>query len=511
MIELDGASLQHAIGQWADGGDPLNEQLAAGIGGAIGRGELSPGTRLPSERDLARQLGLSRTTVVAAYDRLRAAGLVRSRQGSGTRVVPQASVERPDPAPTGDATRRAPGLFQSQLLAETVAAAPRRQRHGSLHDTGLPASADVIQLTIGALPAPPELRDVAEQALRDDLPGMLGDFGYLPYGLPSLREAIARHLTALGLPTVAEDVIVTSGAQQAVHLVSNELAGPNGVVAIEDPTYLGAVDALRAAGVRMLPIPLDRDGMALDPLRQTLAATSVDFVYLVPTYQNPTGSVLPAPARIELARLADIHHTLIVQDLTPALCATEGVPPPISAPTGSDRVVTIGSLSKGAWGGLRVGWVRASRPIVTRLAAARTVADHGSPVLSQLVAVRVLEAVEHFDQRAERESAVRRHVALAELRRLLPEWHVSPPRGGLSLWVRLPEGDASAFATVAASHGVIVRPGPVASPRDGFRDHLRIAVGEDPDRLREGIRRLAAAWEAFEPERRRSPTLAVSV
>jgi DNA-binding transcriptional MocR family regulator len=514
MIEVDGAALEQTIGHWADGGDPLNEQLAVGIGDAIGRGELTPGTRLPSERDLARQLGLSRTTVVAAYDRLRSAGLVRSRQGSGTRVTartPRAEADADGAHAANEAARRSPGLFQSMLLAETASSAPRRTRQGSLHDTGLPGTSDLIQLTIGALPAPPDLLDMVEQSVREDLPQLLGDFGYLPYGLPTLREAIARHLSGLGLPTVADEVLVTSGAQQAVHLVSHELAGPHGVVAIEDPTYLGAVDALRVAGVRMLPIPLDRDGIALDPLRQTLGATSVDFVYLVPTFQNPTGSVLPAPSRTELVELATAHHTLIVQDLTPTLCADEGVPAPIGAPGGSDRVITIGSLSKGAWGGLRVGWVRATRPLIGRLAAARTVADHGSPVLSQLVAARVLADAERFDRRAEHESAVRRQVALEELRRLLPDWRVTPPRGGLSLWVRLPEGDASEFATVAAARGVIVRPGPVASPRDGFRDHLRIAVGEDPERLREGIRRLAAAWDAYQPRQRRYPSLAVSV
>jgi DNA-binding transcriptional MocR family regulator len=401
------------------------------------------------------------------------------------------------------------------LLAETAASTSRRSRegprHGSLHDTGLPATEDLIQLTIGAMRAPPELFEVVEQAVREDLPGTLADFGYLPYGLPSLREAIARHLTGLGLPTVADDVLVTNGAQQAIHLISGELAGPNGVVAIEDPTYLGAVDALRASGVRMLPIPLDRDGLAIEPLRRTLLATPVDFVYVVPTNQNPTGSVLPEASRIELARLAAAHHTLILQDLTPTLCGREGVPPPIGASGGLDRVVTIGSLSKGAWGGLRVGWVRATRQLIGRLAAARTVADHGSPVLSQLVAARVLEDAERFDERTELESAIRREVALAELQLRLPEWQVTPPRGGLSLWVRLPEGDAPTFATVAAGHGVIVRPGPVASPRDGFRDHLRIAVGEDPDRLREGIRRLAAAWHAYQPRQRPFPALAVSV
>jgi DNA-binding transcriptional MocR family regulator len=134
-----------------------------------------------------------------------------------------------------------------------------------------------------------------------------------------------------------------------------------------------------------------------------------------------------------------------------------------------------------------------------RLASAKAIDDHGSSILPQAVAVRVLaDAATHAD-RAERESAARRALALKAIHELLPGWEVVPPLGGLSLWARLPRGDGESFSRLAAGHGVIVRPGPVASPQGGFRDYLRIAVGEDPERLSEGIRRLAAAWSAYVP------------
>jgi DNA-binding transcriptional MocR family regulator len=235
-------------------------------------------------------------------------------------------------------------------------------------------------------------------------------------------------------------------------------------------------------------------------------------VYVVPTYQNPTGSILPEAKRRELARLADDHRTLIVEDLTPTLGTGLGLPPPIGAFASPGRVVTIGSLSKGGWGGLRIGWVRADRAVVMRLAAAKAIDDHGSSILSQAVAIRVLADAAAHAERAERESLLRREAAAAAIREQLPDWRVTPSRGGLSLWVRLPSGDAESFSRVAAGHGVIVRPGPVASPQGAFRDHIRVAVGEEPERLVEGIRRLAIAWSVYRRERRPSfGSVAISV
>jgi DNA-binding transcriptional MocR family regulator len=175
-------------------------------------------------------------------------------------------------------------------------------------------------------------------------------------------------------------------------------------------------------------------------------------------------------------------------------------------------VITIGSLSKGGWGGLRVGWVRADRSIVMRLASAKAIDDHGSSILSQAVAIRVLGDAAMHAERAERESQVRRDVAAAAIREQLPDWDVAPSRGGLSLWVRLPGADAETFSRLAARRGVIVRPGPVASPQGAFRDHIRIAVGEEPSRLVEGIRRLADAWSEYKRQRRPSfGSVAISV
>jgi DNA-binding transcriptional MocR family regulator len=496
---VSAATLVDLLGPWADGGDPLNEQLAAALARAIELGLLPPGTRLPAERELARELALSRTTIVAAYDRLRLAGLARSRQGSGTRVA-----------------ARRPGLTQAYLAplegmdtdAVLMPAASDTPSIGLL----TPLVDDAIELTIGALPAGSIVADAMTAAVRDDLPGLLLDTGYDPFGLPALRRQIAAYLSRLGVATDPDQVLVTSGAQQALHLIGSQLGGPGTSIVMENPTYIGAIDAFRTTGNRLIPIPVDGAGARVEVIGMLGSSTPVRLVYVIPTFQNPTGVVMPEPRRRELARMAGETGFQIVEDLTPDLTLGVDSPPPIAAFDPGDHVITVGSLSKLAWGGLRVGWVRASRPVIDRLVAGKIVADHSSSLVTQAIGARVFERLDEVAARSRLAGAERRGVLMAALAERLPDWTWNEPKGGLSLWVRLPGTDAVVFSRLAATLGVVVRPGPLASPDGGFRDHIRIAYGSEPDRLVDGVERLAAAWAAYTPVSRYDrPSLAVSV
>jgi DNA-binding transcriptional MocR family regulator len=495
------AGLIELIGPWADGADPLNEQLADALTRAIEVGLLPPGTRLPAERELARELALSRTTIVAAYDRLRLAGLARSRQGSGTRVA-----------------ARRPGLFAltPTPAEDTDTEWPVRVGDVARGPLGLvdhPEAAEAIQLTIGALPAGPAVRACVETAMQDDVPALLGEMGYDPFGMPRLRVAIAAYLGRLGVPTDPDQVLVTNGAQQAVHLVASQIGGPGSAVVLENPTYIGAIDAFRTTGNRLMPMPVDPDGPRVDVAGLLAANAPVRLAYVVPTFHNPTGATMPEDRRRDLARASAEYGFQVVEDLTPDTTLGVGAPPPIAAFDPGDRVITIGSLSKLAWGGLRIGWIRAPREDVDRLVAGRIVADHATSLITQAIAARVFDRIDDVVAGTLAAAAQRRTVVTEALTARLPEWTWVTPKGGLSLWVGLPDADAVQFSRLAARHGVIVRPGPLASPDGGFRDHIRIAYGTDPDRLVEGVDRLAAAWAEYAPGTRRftRPSLAVSV
>ncbi len=485
------------LGTWADGEAPLKEQLAVAIASRVRSGDLLPGAWLPSERDLSEQLGISRTTVVSAYERLRADGIIRSRRGSGSRVAPGV-----EPSSAISWVGAVPSFMPGRLGSRETSVPGERL---------VPSGVDEpIALTIGALRAWSGVREIIEATVANDLDELLDDYGYMPFGLPALRVAVAQMLTQSGVPTSMDQVLITGGGQQAIHLLVDQLAGPDGVVAIEDPTYIGALDAIRAVGACTVPVPVGPDGIRIDALTRALGSMSPAFLYVVPTFHNPTGAVMPEANRRALAELAVRRDLIVVEDLAPETTVSRRMLPPI-ATYAPDQVITIGSLSKGGWGGLRIGWMRAEPRLITRLAARKATFDHGSPTLLQAVAVRMLARGDEFGERAERESKLRRDVAGAALREYLPDWRWTMPQGGLSFWVTLPDGDAVTVSRVAAEHGVLVRPGPAASPQGGFRDHLRIAVGEEPERLQEGIRRLARAWKACSPSPGRAMESVLSV
>jgi DNA-binding transcriptional MocR family regulator len=481
---MQARALVDLLGSWGAGSAPLNEQLAAGIERLIEGGSLPSGARVPSERDLSAALGVSRTTVVAAYDRLRSSGSLRSRRGSGTRVAWRQTIARP----------------MSPSRPTTPATSPEVRRAALAYEDDFNTENAPIQLTIGAFRAPEIVAEEIERAATDDMRKALRYFGYLPAGLPALREAVAAHLGDLGLPTDPDQVVITSGAQQAIDVIARTLAGPSGSVIIENPTYPGAIQAFRAAGPRLVPVPVDDQGLLVELAALHAERRPGQLLYLVPAYHNPTGAVLSDRRREELIRVAADTGLLIVDDQTGAYLSLGGTPPPpLAAMDQADQVITIGSLSKVAWGGLRVGWIRAPRQHTARFAMAKSELDLGSSLLSQAVAVRLLRRVDEL-QAVAQQAAIERHEVLSTaLRAALPSWSWERPEGGLCLWVRLPAGDGAAFTRLAAEYGVIVRAGATLSVDGSFADRIRIAFGEDPDRLREAVNRLAAAWHAFEP------------
>lgn len=474
------AALVHGLGSWAAREGPLFQRLADALRASMETGELPAGTLLPAERQLAGLLKVSRTTVVAAYETLRQEARIESRQGSGTRVLQTASSGSLPGADASPSFRQNPvyrGLVEDS--AETI---------GFL-GAHLPGT--------GFLPS-----DLGFLAC--ELPKWTRRHGYVPAGLPELRQAVARHISGWGLPTSEDQVLITSGAQQAIGLAGALCLRPGEAVALEDPTYLGAVDVFGHLGARLVPVGVDRQGMRLDLLRQALQRVPARLVYLMPTFQNPTGASMPERTRRELARLCDELALPLLEDHTLSdLTLGAEPPPPVAAFSQSGLVMTVGSLSKLFWGGLRIGWIRAAEPLLARLLRTKLTMDLGSALPSEILAVKLLSRVDRAKRARRREVRELYDRLTALLKKHLPSWSWTAPAGGLSLWVRLPHGDANAFAQVALRHGVSVVPGTLTSPSGGCSDHLRLPFVLEPDQMTEGVQRLARAWEDFSPEARR--------
>ncbi|MGH9233110.1 MAG: PLP-dependent aminotransferase family protein [Acidimicrobiales bacterium] len=475
-----GYSLEAVLGLWSEGPGPLHRKLSDGLRAAVDDGRIAAGERLPSERDLATRLAVSRSTVVAAYDTLRAEGVLESRQGSGTR------------------TRSRHGRRNG---TDPAAAAWPPFPVSPVYRTLIDVRDDVISLACATFPAHPLVADVIGEVMGPGGEKLLAHHGYLPAGLPALREALADRLTDLGTPTSPDQVLVTTGAQQAVNLAAQMLVRPGDEVVVESPSFSGTLDVIRTRGARVTVVPVDDGGVDVRGVVRAVSEGEPALVYVMPTFHNPTGALLAANRRRDLAELVAERGVPIVEDN-----ALENAPldderlPPIAAYAPPDApVLSAGSFSKAAWGGLRVGWMRGPAPLISRMTELKAMNDLGSPLFDQAIAARL---VPHLDEmRADHRVMLNRNLDLVSglLAELLPSWTWRRPKGGPSLWVELPSGTASAFTQVALRCGVEVIPGDQMSPTGDDHRKLRLPYSAEPPVLEETMRRLARAWEAYAP------------
>lgn len=426
--------------------------LADALRGLVLDGRLLVGDALPAERALASELATSRTTVTAALTVLRAEGLLASRQGSGTVVTSAPDVvDRPDEAP------------------------------GSLRSID-------IDLTVAAQSAPALLGPLALEAAAR-LPSQLAGHGLHPLGLRDLRQAVASRLTGRGLPSSAEQILITQGALHGWDLLLRAFTTPGTVVGVEQPTYAGAVDAARAHSLRLVPIGVDAQGWSL-PARSAVPVLAL----VTPDHHNPTGMHADHAQRRDLAR--GLRDTRLVTDETfSELDLDAGVAQrPLAGyrTGGATEIVTVGSLSKLVWAGLRIGWIRAPHEVIARLGSVRASQDLAAPVLDQLLAVAVFDHLDPIrDERIpvlrSRRDHLLREVAAAG-------WSARRPAGGLMAWVDL--GGALSSTRLAASaraHGVRIAAGPRFSLSGTHDRYLRIPYCAPEPVLTDAIGRLRRA------------------
>ncbi|MFE4058699.1 PLP-dependent aminotransferase family protein [Streptomyces sp. NPDC059096] len=467
MGRISATRLASTLGQWHRGGPRSGgHDLADALATRIRDGRLPPGTRLPSERELAVALGVSRTMIGAALERLRDAGLVVSRQGSGSWTAAPPGVRPPDAGLPGgagpiDLTRASPG------------------------------AAD------GLLPAFEAARRALREALRDET--------YDDLGIAPLRERIAARYTARGLPTAPSEIMITNGAHHGFALALRLLAGPGDRVLVEEPGYPHAFDAVTAARGHLVPVPVDpfaASGWDVEGIAATLRQTAPRLAYLMTDFHNPTGRTMGAGDRERLGAALAATRTHAVVDETAVDLGLGGEepdgggpasgPPPLAA-FAPRWTITVGSPAKTHWGGLRIGWIRASEELIGRLGEVRASLDLGSPLFEQLWLSGLLSDPGPVLGPRRRELRGRRDTLVASVRAELPDWSFRPPDGGVNLWCRLPEPVGSRLAGAARQHGVLLTPGARFGVRDGLERWLRLPFTQPPERLREAVRRIAAA------------------
>jgi DNA-binding transcriptional MocR family regulator len=444
---------------------PVYSALGDAITALVLDGRIATETRLPSERELAAALRISRATVTAAYDELRARGYLASRTGSGSFVT----------VPAGSRPR--PSLSRWSTVGTD--------------------RADVIDLSCAALAAPPGVIEKAAAAAAAAITPHARDDGYDPAGLLALRAAVAARFDARGVPTSADQVLITNGALHGWDLLLRLLVGPGDRVLTELPTYPGALDAVRGNGARVIPVPMAADGgWQVELLQATLRQTAPRLAYLTPDFHNPTGALVDEASRRDVLRAARTTGTTVVIDesfVDLGFCEPE-------RPTAAidPSVISIGSLSKPVWGGLRIGWLRASTDLVHRLAALRATIDLAGPVLDQLVAVELFPELDQIAAARLDELRPQRDALVSALASTLPQWRVALPQGGLSLWAELDAPLSTPLTLLAAQAGVLVVPGSRFGVDGTLERFLRLPFSLPAARLDEAVRRLASVWSQID-------------
>jgi len=464
--QLTARTLESLLGEWRTDGSAYTA-LADRIRLLTLDGRIPTDSRLPAERDLGTRLGLSRTTVTAAYRQLRDAGYLHSVQGSGS-----------------------------------VARLP-----GTTLDPGAPAPAAILDLGQAVLPAWPGLAEVATLAAAD-LPRHLTGSGFDPLGIPELRRALAERYRARGLPTEPEQIMVTVGAQHAIALLARVLINRGDRVLIETPTYPHAYEALRAAGGRLMPVSVTADLPGADAgwdepaLVQTLERSNPVLGYLMPDFQNPTGQTMPMAQRERVLAAAARQGTVLISDETIGELdidrAGEFSPFAASAdPARPDLAITVGSVGKTVWGGLRVGWIRADAGLIRKLASARLANDLGTPVLEQLIVTRLLQELPGILESRRTLLRAGRDRLVAGLAERFPEWQVPQVHGGVVLWVNLGRPVSSQLSLAARAQGLLLPAGPRFGIDGAFERFLRIPFCYGPSDMPRALDALAEAWQSM--------------
>jgi DNA-binding transcriptional MocR family regulator len=474
-VTLGTSELLALLGDWAITESSLYIALSDALIASVLSGDLAVGTRLPAERNLARGIGVSRGTVMAAYDRLRQIGYAESRGGSGTSI--RRDIHRP--------------LVHADIRLGDAS------RYRGLSARLLNPAQDVVDL---ALALPRDANDLPSDFF--DVPGEIvravaGETGMAPQGGMALRVAIANRYSNFGLPTHHDQIVVTGGGQQGIDLCASLLIRPGDTVLAEEATYPGALSAFVRHGAKIRTIPVQGYGGDLRSLQEAVSTYHPRLVYLMPSMHNPTGISTNNAWRRQLAAFSDKSDLYLVEDDSLAdLNFDKQQLFPVATYSRNGKVFTIGSLSKSVWGGLRIGWIRSNTSAAEQFGQLKAAKDLGLSAFGQAAAVHIFPRLDEIIAARTSALATRAEVMLDLLQQHLPQWKVVLPDGGLTIWTQLPLPIAEEVSQRATRFGVAVSPGSTHCAGTEKTDRIRLSFAQEPEVLAEGVKRLARAWEA---------------
>lgn len=480
---------------------PLYQQIEDHLRKSILSGNLPADTRLPASRQLARDLGVNRTTVENAYSALEADGLVFSKMGSGTYVLPVYPIPS-IPKNNSDATWP---LWQANLQKNVFAGSDTAEE--LMQEAGHPNPISFSSGISDARQFPvEEFRKVLQSVMRRDQIDAL-EYGERR-GYAPLREGIARILASQGLQTHPENILITAGSQQAIFLAAQVLLKPNDIVLVEEPTYSAAIDLFRTLGFQIVGVPVDGQGMQVEKLEKLLQLYHPKLIYTIPNFHNPTGTCLSSARRRQLIMLADKYNIPILEDDFVGDLRYEGhTQPSLKALDTGGHVIYVGTFSKMLMPGLRVGFIVADGPVNESLLNFKRLSDLATSTLIQraLDAYMTVGRYQTYLHRSCQIFRARRDAMVDAIHRHLPKGvSFEIPKGGLFIWLQLPKALSSkSLLSIACKEGAAFSPG-ASFFIDGESgdDWMRLNFASQPvEDIEEGIKRLGAALRRMKAKR----------
>lgn len=524
MNWLDIVSLESNSDESLKRGDHLYLQIVRSIKDAIRSGKLPLESRLPTNRELASLLNIDRSTVSRAYLELSEVGLIESHVGRGTYVKSLVEVSKTGSAESnagtsagfGSSNQPRPMVWAEKFsrASQTVNAIVSRQAPASgLQDDTITFGGGIP--TEEFYPSAHFQRIVSEMVGQGDVDRM---FSYSPAeGDAELRQEVIKYLAEQSMQVLHDELLIVSGSQQGIDLVSTALVDDNDVVIVEDPSYFWAICNFRARHARLIGVPVDEDGMRMDVLETVLKRQKAKLIYVMPAFQNPTGATMSQARRQQLLALAREYQVPIFEDNFVGELVYDGErrKPLRAEPGAQDIVIHQGTFSKALCPGLRLGWLVAPQEVMTRLRAAKRSSDLTTNSMAQVVLCKYLQEGLYKDHLEHVRGAYKQrlHVLVETL-----EKHVSPitfnaegrhrgpqrltwtvPKGGLFVWAKLPARlSAREFLNYAEREGVTFSPGELFFVGADQPEYLRLCfIQTDEETIKEGVKRLAKALSAF--------------
>ncbi|MCM3653634.1 PLP-dependent aminotransferase family protein [Metabacillus litoralis] len=444
----------------------LSKQIYQSIIDRIRSGLLQEGVQLPSVRDLSKQLGVSLVTVVKAYQELEKEGFITSIQGRGTfvKVKKSEEVDKKEETLSYDWQLSVQDYLPRSQFARFHLVPEKIHLSSSMIDPGL---------------LPNRFLEQEIHKMLSNNPRILSQYGEIQ-GDAELRNAMHEYLKGFEVPTTPENILVTSGSQQGIDLVARTFVGPGDVVVMEAPTYPGAIDVFRGRGATILTVPVDKDGMRVDILQNLCDKHKPKIIYTIPTFHNPTGSVMTLKRRRQLLDIAQSTQSIIIEDDPCSEIYFDKKPPAsIKSMDHHGHVIYLKGLSKTLAPGCRIGIVAATGSIFNRLLAAKANTDLGSPLLTQKSILPFINSKRMLDHLKKLRTAlrIRRDLVLELLSQHSPDgvsWVI--PQGGLNLWISLPSWlDSNHVLLEAKKQQLTFLPGSACFLVEQENNHLRVS------------------------------------